>query len=397
MTLKKSTKKRVTIKKGDVASAALGEPGAIPLLLYRKIALTFMFIVAAALLTVLYFSTVQAVIHIDSTQTPTTAEFITDVMKTPIEDGDVAGTVAVGIVGKTQTFTASGESKKKVEGIATGEVTITSNLSFPQQLVKKTRLLSKEGVLFHLTEGVVVPSGGSITASVYADEPGALGDSAPTTFTIPGLSAARQSEVTASSVSAFTGGESEIAVVSQEEIDSAFNSLEKVLIDEAVSVFRDKVGADYKGLSYSVERLQSEASIEAGTQAAQYDITLSIEVAAVFYDKDALEKVAVRKLYEKLGQGQVMAGVKSDELSVGVEAYDEALQKARVRIVLSGIVVNAQTNEALNVGRFVGMSEDAVRSLLINEGLAKNVDVEFFPFWVNKVPRLKDHIYVDIR
>jgi hypothetical protein len=397
MPVKKISKKRITVKKGEVPIAPLGEPGAVPLLLYRRIAVTFMFVVAAALLTILYLSTVQAVIHINSTQTPLGAEFITDVLPNPTQETDVRGAIAVGTLGRTQTFQASGESKKQIDGIATGEVVITNNLSFAQPLVENTRLLSPEGVLFRLKNGVTVPAGGSVSVMVYADEPGAGGDIQPTGFTIPGLSAARQVSVFAQSSTAFTGGVSEVAVVLKEEIDASVVVLTNTLVSDALAMLKEEVGDTYTGVASSVEEIERVVSIEPGTEAAQYDVNLSLKIAAVFYDKEALREIAVRKLYESLGQGQTFASVGADAMSVEVALYDETTQHANVRVVLSGIAISAQTNEALDVGRFVGLGEEEVRALLINDGIATSVNVEFFPFWVKTIPRLKDHIYIDIR
>ena len=43
------------------------------------------------------------------------------------------------------------------------------------------------------------------------------------------------------------------------------------------------------------------------------------------------------------------------------------------------------------------MTKEEVNKLLLEEGVATTVSVEFFPFWVRHVPRLKDHIYIEIQ
>ena len=52
----------------DFEDLEITQPAAVPLIMYRRIALTFIVLVAAALLAVLYLSTVQAIIHVDSTE-----------------------------------------------------------------------------------------------------------------------------------------------------------------------------------------------------------------------------------------------------------------------------------------------------------------------------------------
>lgn len=404
-TKKVVSKKRVAVKKGgakkitvtDIEDLEITQPAAVPLIMYRRIALTFIVLVAAALLAVLYLSTVQAVIHVDSTEDPITTEFVANVYEVPTRTTDVRGAVVSGTLGRTQTFEPTGDSSKTVDDIARGTVTITNNLTFAQSLVTTTRFLSESGVLFRLESAVTVPAGGSVEAEVYADVAGETGNIQPTRFSIPGLSATRQASVYATSVEAFTGGIYSVAVVSQEELDAGASGLEASLLEDAKDMLIAEVGETFTGQSYDVEVVEKTFSIEPDTEAQSFDVTLSLKVTAVFFDQEALGKIAVAKLYEGLGQGQEFMNVDASDMQVSVEAVDEEAGQANILVSLSVPAITSRTSDALQVGRFVGMSEEEVRQLLVGEGVASDVSVEFFPFWVRNVPRLKDHIYIDIR
>ena len=399
MTTKKTVpKKRVAVVTGGVNKKIdPHQPAAIPLIMYRRIALTFIVLVVCALLAVLYLSTVQAVIHVQSTQAPVTTEFVANVFATPTRPTDVKGQVISGSLGKTQSFTPTGTSSKTVEDISTGTVKIYNNLSFAQSLVATTRLLSQEGVLFRLKSAVTIPAGGSVEAQVYADLPGASGDIKPTRFTIPGLSEARQSAVYAESSEAFMGGVSTIAIVSQEEMDAVALTLQETLMNDAKEMLVVEADETFSGDSYDVEVVEKTFNIEPGTEAKAFEVTLTIKVTAVFYDKQALEKIAIAKLYEGLGQGQEFVQVDPNTMVVSVDGVNQERQEANIHVTLSGLAIPSQTSDALHVARFVGMTEQEVRDLLLGEGVAAGVQVDFFPFWVKTVPRLKDHIYIDIR
>ena len=398
-------KKRVAVRKGgakkitvtDIEDLEITQPAAVPLIMYRRIALTFIVLVAAALLAVLYLSTVQAVIHVDSTEEPITTEFVANVYEVPTRTTDVRGAVVSGTLGRTQTFEPTGESAKTVEDIARGTVTIYNNLTFAQALVATTRFLSESGVLFRLESAVTVPAGGSVEAQVYADIAGESGNIAPTRFSIPGLSAVRQESVYATSAEAFTGGVYSVAVVSQAELDAAASELESSLLEDAKAMLITEVGETFSGQSYDVEVVEKIFSIEPDTEAQSFDVVLTLKVTAVFFDQEALGKIAVAKLYEGLGQGQEFLNVDASNMVVTVEAVDEEAGQANILVSLAVPAITSRTSEALQVGRFVGMSQDEVRDLLVGEGVATDVTVEFFPFWVSTVPRLKDHIYIDIR
>ncbi|MBI4435240.1 hypothetical protein HY630_01070 [Candidatus Uhrbacteria bacterium] len=398
-------KKRVAVRKGgakkitvtDIEDLEITQPAAVPLIMYRRIALTFIVLVAAALLAVLYLSTVQAVIHVDSTEEPITTEFVANVYEVPTRTTDVRGAVVSGTLGRTQTFEPTGESAKTVEDIARGTVTIYNNLTFAQSLVATTRFLTESGVLFRLESAVTVPAGGSVDAQVYADVAGESGNIEPTRFSIPGLSAARQESVYATSAEAFTGGVYSVAVVSQEELDAAAVELESSLLEDAKAMLATEVGETFSGQSYDVEVVEKTFSIESDTEAQSFDVTLTLKVTAVFFDQEALGKIALAKLYEGLGQGQEFVNADASTMAVTVEAVDEEAGQANILVSLAVPAITSRTSEALQVGRFVGMSEEEVRELLVGEGVATDVTVEFFPFWVSTVPRLKDHIYIDIR
>ena len=398
-------KKRVAVRKGgakkitvtDIEDLEITQPAAVPLIMYRRIALTFIVLVAAALLAVLYLSIVQAVIHVDSTEEPITTEFVANVYEVPTRTTDVRGAVVSGTLARTQTFEPTGESAKTVEDIARGTVTIYNNLTFAQSLVATTRFLTESGVLFRLESAVTVPAGGSVDAQVYADVAGESGNIAPTRFSIPGLSAVRQESVYATSAEAFTGGVYSVAVVSQTELDMAASELELSLLEDAKAMLVAEVGETFTGQSYDVEVVDKTFSIEPDTEAQSFDVVLTLKVTAVFFDQEALGKIAVAKLYEGLGQGQEFLNVDASNMVVTVEAVDEEAGQANILVSLAVPAITSRTSEALQVGRFVGMSQDEVRELLVGEGVATDVTVEFFPFWVSTVPRLKDHIYIDIQ
>jgi hypothetical protein len=387
--------KKVTVK--DLEELEITQPAAVPLIMYRRIALTFIVLVAAVLLVVLYLSTVQAVIHIDSTEEPTIAEFVANVYEVPTRETDVRGAVVSGTLGRTQTFEPTGDSSKIVDDIARGTVTITNNLPFAQTLVGTTRLLSESGVLFRLQDAVTIPAGGTVDAEVYADVAGETGNIAPTRFSIPGLSVTRQASVFATSSQAFTGGVYSVAVVSQEELDLAAVELEASLLMDAKAMLIAEVGETFTGQSYDVEIVEKTFSIESDTEAQSFDVTLTLKVTAVYFDQEALGKIALAKLYEGLGQGQEFVNVSVDAMQVGVETVDEEAGQANIHVSLSVPTITSRTSNALQVGRFVGMNEEEVRNLLVDEGVAIDVSVDFFPFWISTVPRLKDHIYIEIQ
>lgn len=364
--------------------------------LYRKIAISFLVVVALLLIVVVYLSTVQALIRVKADAEPIKAEFLLDVVQTPTRPSEIRGTVVAASLERTQTFLPSGDGVSEVEDIATGEVTIFNTSSKNQPLVATTRLLSESGVLFRLVNGVTVPAGGQVTGQVYADQPGASGNHAPTKFTIPGLTTVRQQSVFAESDTAFTGGVKQISVISEAEREASKETLTTTLEQDLQTQLRSDSGALFDGEAFFTDITSASATVAPGEEAESYEWTIGLEQIAVFYDKEALENIALQQLFQQLQPGTQLVDPDVDDIEVSVERYNVAEKKANIRVVFAGRQIASATSDALDPSRFKGMNAQEVRELLVGEGIANDVFVEFFPFWVSTVPRLRDHILIEI-
>lgn len=367
-----------------------------PTTLYRRIAVSFVVLVALILLAVLYVSTVQATIRVKPVSEVVKAELLLDVVEIPTQPNEVRGRVVSGTLGKSETFKPSGEGTKQAEGTARGTVTIKNTSGSAQALVVNTRLLSKEGVLFRLDADVSVPANGSVQAKVHADKPGVAGDSGPTTFTIPGLNEAKQKQVFAESTEAFSGGVRSIKVISQADIDGAAATLKAALEGEAKEMLRETVSNLYSGEAFGTEVVEVTPSVEPGVEADEFSVEMSVKVTGVFFDRKTVEDLAVARLYQSLGAGRRFAGINTQSLQASIDKADLEGEQASINVYLDGRAVPSAASAALDPGRFVGKSPAEVKSMLVLEGVALDVQVDLSPFWVRKVPRLKDHIYVEI-
>jgi hypothetical protein len=371
-------------------------PVDLSLSLYRRLTVGFVGVVAIALLTVLYLSTLKVTVYVTPISEEIVTEFVVDVVSTPVSESQIGGQVFSGSIGRTQTFTPTGEGSVQVDDIATGVVEIFNTSSANQALVKTTRLLTSDGILFRLSEGVTVPASGSVQATVYADASGISGNIEPTTFTIPGLSQAKQEVIYAESHEAFSGGVRTIAVITQAEMESAAETLKATLVEDALSMLRAQAGEAYEGEAAFVETIEQTFSIEPDTQAEVFDVTLSLSVSAVFYDAQALADLAEKQLYAEMGQGRQLVDMDEEGMEVSPEKFDISLGNANLHVILTGRVMASRTSDALEMRRFVGMNEEEIQAFLVQEGVATRVRMECFPFWVHRVPRFLDHVYLEL-
>lgn len=150
-------------------------------------------------------------------------------------------------VEKTATVNVPAESTENVSDPASGKITITNRQTSAQQLIKNTRFQSPTGLIFRIRDSVSIPAGGSVAATVYADEAGEKYNIAPTTFTVPGLSGSKAFDlVTAKSDAPMSGGfVGERPSVSQSTKDKQYATMQTKLAGDLEKELADKIPADY--------------------------------------------------------------------------------------------------------------------------------------------------------
>lgn len=141
----------------------------------------------------------------------------------------------------------SATGQEEVKELATGKITIYKNTPGAERLIKNTRFESPNGLVFRITESVVVPGAaenssgetvpGSIRADVFADD---IGENynllAGTSFTVPGFKEGGYDElynsISAKNETDFTGGfEGVKFIIDDKELETTKQALQMELRD----------------------------------------------------------------------------------------------------------------------------------------------------------------------
>ena len=195
-----------------VAPSLVQRPSTSSSTLYRRIALGFSLVSLLALGGILAMATQEATITVKATRQPISTTLSVNIQNTVSKKAAAPSGASVPVLnGTVATISHTAEQAFKASlgevagGTSSGMVSIINNFSKNQPLVARTRLLSKEGVLFRIAKGVTVPAKGSVQVAVYADKEGPTGDISPSTFTIPGLWTGLQDKIYAKSETAMQG------------------------------------------------------------------------------------------------------------------------------------------------------------------------------------------------
>lgn len=355
------------------------------------VALTF-----ALLLAVLYLSVSRATIKIVANPKLITVNAVADVVANPTADGQIAGAVKEKTFTSSKTFTLPSEGSQAVEAKAGGTVTITNAGTSAQALVATTRLLSDTGVLFRIDKAVNVPANGKVEAIVHADLPGKGGEIDPAKFTVPGLNANAQKLITGASSNPMVGGVVYVRSLTEKDITDAVAALSDDLLKQAEAEFAQGLDLALNGISLKSSVVDQKTDVPVGTQTGSFTLTLSLDVTGVYYQGDLVKTYAQNLFQKRISEGYEATKVNVDGMQVKVEAADAKTGEARISIYLDGTARLSLESSALSKDRFVGRSPNEVLTLLRSNDGVREVTVSFTPFWLKRVPTLKDHIKIEI-
>lgn len=362
--------------------------------LYREIAIGFVALTVLLIGAVVMFSLMRARVEIEPRKMLQSVEFLIGVGSGA--DGEtIPGILEDRIVEGDAQVEATGT--KDSEDRASGRITIVNTMEFPQPLVATTRFQTPEGILFRLKNQVTVPKKGSIEAEVSADKPGAYGNIGPSTFVLPGLSAAKQKLVWGESKTPMSGGAKTARIVSADDIARGKLQAVKQVEDETLARFTQEVEGQYGGVTGKALASSVEVSAKAGEAKQSFPLHAKVTMALIAYDRAALETLAKTRLMVSVPQDKELSFFDPGDMMVSLESFDADGDRATLRVYADGDAILKRTSNMLNVEKLAGMSiEEATRYLQSFDAVEK-ARVSVFPSWLKNIPTLKDHIDIIIK
>lgn len=363
--------------------------------LFRKIAFGFGSLVLVVAALVGYVTYAKATIVIHPRRIEVRTERVLTVTPAPAGADEIPGEIRELTVAGEKTGAPSGSTV--ADAVATGFAALINTTSEDQVLVATTRLLTPEGVLFRLKSRVTVPARGRLKTEVYADKPGKTGDIGPSKFTIPGLNPELQKVIYAESDAPMTGGTVSSGVVSADDIARIEGALKDELLKQAKEEFAKRETAAWTGqaaLAETMSRFVSAAPGEATKNGIL--VRLTLRVRSVGYDRAKALAAVVEDLKRGLTSDRELTAVKGDEAEVSIEKADPKSGTAMIRVALKGESSVSISSPLFDAEKLKGLSIGAVKTYFEAVEGVERIDVKFRPFWIKRMPDLKDHIFFEI-
>lgn len=368
-------------------STQSGEPSAK---WYKFVAVSFLLITILLLGVIIFITSKKADIVIVAKEDAKKVN-LTVTLSANKKPGSIPGAVTSTVFAWTEQYQPTGT--RTVQGTSKGDVTIYNKTSADQPLVKTTRLLDPNGVMFRVAETTRVPAHGQVSVAVYADQPGPSSDLAPTTFTIPGLPEAKQKVVYAESKTAMSGGAATVGILSNDDITSAqANFKEKVK-----QAFLQTISQTGRELSVSVADQLVKTSAKAGDQVGSFTVSGTSTLIVVSYDmKDLTAKVA-SEVSSKIDTSAERFITADRKPVVTVSNFSLKDGTADLAVTQDALVTLDANVDKLAPKNFVGKSKDEIQRYVLGLDHVVGVDIKFSPSWMSSAPTVADRIRVMVK
>lgn len=370
---------------------------------FRRQVLIFTGCAVVVALAVVYFSFSKTVITITPRLTPITVKAEMRVLPkdTALTAGDalqLTGVVLSKKISVTETSPVTSQLREEFAR-AGGTVIVYNKWNRAQPLQAGTRLLSAGNVLFRTTERVDVPAGGQVTTMVLADEPGPAGEVAPGRFEIVALWEGLKQYIYAESNSAFTGGTTSVARLTQEDLDAVKKSANTVLKQKGAADLGAVLAADPSATALQIVGVSTAVTSEnfsagAGDEVTSVTITLAGSVTGVAVDPNTLKKLLTQEAVAAIDSGKSLERLEDATSETSITAADIEKQTATLSVTATAQTTLRQSNALLDRSAITGKDRQTILAHFGQFDDIAKTEVRFSPFWVLRAPALQDHIEI---
>ncbi len=365
-----------------------------PVKTYRIIAFSFLALTVVLLAIVIFSALKKTEITVIAKEDKKTINLTVDASKEKNDGKSLVAIVTTTQFYSSENYTPTGA--KTVEGLSKGEVTLYNQTGEVQILVKTTRLLSPENVLFRLEDRVSIPARGQVTAKVYADQNGSASDIGPTKFTIPGLSTDKQKVIFAESSQAMVGGSGKIGIVSESDITGAKNDFkEKVKQAYLKQLGEAELWADAKIIT--VTQSNPIISHKAGDETGIFTLHGTSTIVGVFFAKKDLEDLLNKEIGNTLDNDAEKILSFSGEPAVTIASTDLLNQTAQLNVSQETLVTLNAEAQSLAKTNFTGKEKGEIERYVVGLPHVTGVSVKFSPSWSDTAPSSADKIKVVVK
>jgi len=310
---------------------------------------------------------------------------------------------------ETRIFKATG--KNTFSDKAQGEVILKNFNTIDQVLVEKTRLLNPEGLMFRMKEAVVVPRSkknqqgetepGVVTVKVEADKVGEEGciTTVPTEFRIAAFlekNDPRAKTIIGESQQSFQGGKAgEQNVVSENDLEEAKKIIEQILKQSFAQEIKNYFSQNIDALenAIKVKNIEFSADKNIGEVAENFSLEAQGEVFFMLFDENKLFDISSAFLSDKIDPDERLIQDMKEGIRYEIKNFNEEKKE-----VILGIVLNNEIEKNVDLEKISnaikGKKPEEAKEIILSDEKIESVEFVLSPFWVNKISKFTNRIYI---
>lgn len=361
---------------------------------YRTIALSFLFITIVLLGVVIFTMFKKTEITIIAKEDTETVNIIVNAEAQKNGDKSLPALVTTTKFYWTEKYFPTGT--KLVEGVAKGELTIYNTTGEDQPLVKTTRFLTPEGILFRLSDRVVVPANGEIAAGVYADQSGPAGDIGPSKFTIPGLNAEKQKIIYAESTKPMSGGSGKVGAITENDIKSAQADFAEKTKQAYIKLLPVSEQFDQVIIGTGADTGVA-SSHEVGDEVSEFSLAGTSTLTLVRYNKKNLSDIINKEITGNIDPASEKILSVGESPKITLAATDFVNQSAQLAVAVEVVVTLAPDAPLLNKENFLNKDKGEIERYIVSLPHVTGMNIKFTPSWVSKAPAVPDKLKIIVR
>ncbi len=276
---------------------------------------------------------------------------------------------------------------------AGGFVKLINQSTKDQTLIATTRLLSSDNKLYRLTEKVIVPKNSEIKAWAEADQEGESFVAPAGKMMIPGLFLGLQEKIYGQS-EGFSLNGTPVYQVTENSLKNAQDKLQTDIKNKFLEDINKTLADNLKiSADHILAKFETVTSSALGDKSPQTTIKQKANLTALIFSPEDLKKASHAKYQAELSSNSKLLEILRD-FSYKVTEVDLNTNQAIIETAFKAKVSVKQDILEINKDKLIGLTEKEVNDYL-SQFQVEKTEVKFFPFWVNKVPKFKDHIIIE--
>ncbi|MDD3887188.1 MAG: hypothetical protein PHN19_00235 [Patescibacteria group bacterium] len=301
------------------------------------------------------------------------------------------------------TFNSTGE--KDIGTKAKGQITIYNKYSSdPQPLVATTRFMGNNGRIYRLVGDVDVPGAkieegktvaGRTTATIEADAFGSEYNLEAGAFAIPGLSLDKQQVIYAETSSSIIGGESKkITIITADDLKKAKEDLQAKVSQKIIEEYKTKIPNDKIIIDGAIknEILDSKTSGEENKETKDFKMSISVKSTVPFVSKNDLQNIVFEDARKFLPENKQLLDENLDN-GIKFEKISQEENKINIKVSLDKKMFTKIDEQEVKEN-IVGKKSQEAKDYILTNPYVYKAEVNLWPFWVNKIPRIKSKIKI---